>query len=33
LLMLLVRDIRITGHVFDHVSSFRFRKQPEIFCI
>jgi len=29
---LLVRNIRIKGHVFDHVSGFRFRKQAEIFC-
>jgi len=31
--LLLVQNIRITGHVFDHFSDFRFRKQPEIFCI
>jgi len=29
----LVRDIRITGHVFDHVSAlFYFCKQRVIFC-
>jgi len=29
---LLVRNIRNTGHIFDHVSGFYFRKQPKIFC-